>query len=196
MFTWIIETKNKILDINDGNFVLSNIWDDLKIGDSIAHDGACMSVVSVDKDKYSFFAMQETLSKTNFNAKQVWDTMNVERSLRYNDRIDWHFVTWHIDCIWTVQDIQLQKDKSILLFINYSLKFAKYIVKKWSIAVNWVSLTVIDIQNDLFSASLIPLTLQITNLWELQKWDKVNLEFDILGKYVERNLIINQNNNV
>jgi riboflavin synthase len=184
MFSWIVEKKLKIKSINAWEFIVENTFTDLTIWQSIAHDWACMTVTEVWNGFHKFFAMEETLKRTDFWSKKVWDTFNIERCVRYGDRIDWHFVTGHIDDVWIVKKIDIKDDDSQVFTISFDEKFKDLLVEKGSISVNWVSLTLIEVWNDYFTISLIPHTLEITNLGELKLWDKVNLEFDILGKYI------------
>ncbi len=188
MFSWIVEFKAKILEKTNSEFLIQNNFTDLKIGQSIAHDWACMTLVEINSDFYKFFFMEETLKRTNFWNKKVGDYFNVERCLKYDDRVDWHFVTGHIDDIWTVEKIDKKADNSIVFTIKFNSKFNTLLVEKWSISVNWVSLTLVDVWNDYFTISLIPHTLEVTNLWQLKEKDLVNLEFDILWKYVQKGL--------
>lgn len=185
MFTGIIEWKSKIISIDTWKFILENkFWMDLKIWQSIAHDGACMSLDYFDEETYSFFVMQESLSKTNFWSKQVWDCFNIERCMRADDRVDWHFVSGHIDT--TGETILLEKltDWSLIIWVEFNEKFSNLTISKWSIAINWVSLTIVDKKPGYISVSLIPLTQDWTNLGEIKLWARVNLEFDMLGKYI------------
>ncbi len=186
MFNWIVEKKSKIISINAWEYCIESTFDDLKEWQSIAHDWACMTITKIDPASYTFFTMEESLKKTNFWLKNVWDFFNVERCIRYGDRIDWHFVTWHIDSTWIVDIIENKNDGSRVIFIKFNESFNKLLIEKWSIAVNGASLTIVEVWNDFFSISLIPYTLEHTNLWELKVWDTVNLEFDMLGKYVNK----------
>ncbi len=187
MFTWIIRNKAKILDIQSGVFTVENTFErELQKWESIAHDWACMTIENFDSEKYSFFVMQESFSKTNFSEKQIWDCFNIEESLRLWDKMWWHFVTGHVDQVWEVQKIEKQDDGSILMYISFYSDFKNLLIDKWSVTINWVSLTVVEAWENSFFVSLIPLTQEITNLWELTSWDKVNLEFDMLGKYVTK----------
>lgn len=187
MFTWIISHQSKILS-NESWIItvtcpflsLPTLWQ------SIAHDGACMSVIKIDREKntYSFFAMQESIDKTNFSTKNIWDLFNIELCMQASDRLDGHFVTGHIDTTWTITKRLVAKDNSLQLTIWFDSKRNPLLLPKGSIAVNGVSLTVVDVLKDSFTLWLIPLTQQDTNLWRLQIWESVNLEFDMLGKYV------------
>jgi len=185
MFTGIIEKKAKILDKQWWKFTIENIFPgELKLWQSIAHDGACMSIDSLSEDSYSFFMMQESLSKTNFWSKTPWDYFNIERCLRANDRIDGHFVSGHIDTTGKVTVLDKVTDWSLIIWISFDDSFSKLSISKWSIAINWVSLTIVDKQPGYISVSLIPLTQDWTNLGNIQLGDTVNLEFDMLGKYI------------
>jgi riboflavin synthase len=187
MFSWIIEQKATILDIKNWVFEVENTFGEIPtIWQSIAHDWACMTITNATLEKYSFFAMQESLSVTNFHTKKIWDYFNVERSLKVWDRIDWHFVTWHIDTVWNIDKIIINDDKSKIIYTKFDEKYTNFIIKKWSITINWVSLTIVDAWNDYLSVSLIPLTQEITNLWILKVWDIVNLEFDMMWKYISK----------
>jgi riboflavin synthase len=194
MFSWIIEKKAKILEINNGTFTIENIWkESLEIWESIAHDWACMTITQSDEKKYSFFVMEESIKKTNFLEKKVWDSFNVEKSLKLSDSMNGHFVSWHIDTTGSITKILQNTDKSLYIYISFDKKYKNLIIEKWSIAISWVSLTIVEDLEDSLSVSIIPLTQEITNLWELQVWNKVNLEFDILWKYINK---ITQNSHV
>ncbi len=185
MFSWIIEWKAQILWIVGWRFTVKNTFREvLTVGQSIAHDGACMTVEEWNSDSYTFFAMEETFKKTNFRTKQVWDFFNVERCLKIWERLDGHFVSWHIDSTGEVQKVALESDGSQVITISFPREMRKYVIEKWSIALNGASLTIFDITDDTFCISLIPLTQQITNLWNLKEADTVNLEFDMIWKYI------------
>ncbi len=189
MFSGIIEHQARILKIEHWVFRVENTFGKgLDEWQSIAHDGACMTLTTITPEYYEFFTMQESLRITNFSMKQVGDTFNVERSLSMSDRIDGHFVTGHIDTIWTVNYLEAQTDGSLVYGIGFDTKFSNLIIKKGSIAINGVSLTVADISDQYFTVSLIPLTQSWTNLGKSKSWDTVNLEFDMIGKYVNKNL--------
>ena len=165
MFSWIIEHKATILDIKNWVFEVENTFNEIPIiWQSIAHDWACMTIIKASKEKYSFFAMEESLKITNFWTKKIWDYFNVERSLKVWDRIDWHFVTWHIDTIWKIDKIIVNNDRSKIIYTKFDEKYSNFIIKKGSITINWVSLTIVEEWNDFLSVSLIPLTQEITNL--------------------------------
>lgn len=185
MFSGIIEKKSKILSIEQWRFSMENhFWKDLQIGQSIAHDWACMTIEKYDNSSYTFFMMAESLQKTNFGKKSIWDSFNVERCIRANDRIDGHFVSGHIDTTWKVSLLEKQKDDSLIIWVSFDESFSKYTIEKWSIAINGVSLTIVEKKKWYLSVSLIPLTQDWTNLGNVQIWESVNLEFDMLGKYI------------
>lgn len=185
MFTGIVESKAKILSVKNWHFEVENSFQEpLKVGQSIAHDGACMTLEKITKKSYSFFVMEESLGKTNFWTKNIWDFFNVERCLQVGDRIDGHFVSGHIDTTGKIIKTLKKKDDSLFIFIEFPKKFRKFLIEKWSVTINWVSLTVVDLTVTSLSISLIPLTQKMTNLWILKKNDIVNLEFDMLGKYI------------
>lgn len=185
MFTGIIENKSRIISIDAWRFTVENsFWNDLKIGQSIAHDGACMTIESFDEKKYTFFVMQESLDKTNFWEKNIWDYFNIERCLKAEDRIDGHFVSGHIDITWSISVLEKKSDDSLIIWVSFPDQFSKLTIEKWSIAINGVSLTIVEKKPGFISVSLIPLTQDWTNLWAIQLSDKVNLEFDMLGKYI------------
>ena len=187
MFSGIIEKKAKILNIQNGNYTVENIWgEELKVWQSIAHDWACMTITQSDEKKYSFFVMEESIKKTNFQNKKVWDTFNVEKSLKLSDSLDGHFVSGHIDTTWKITEIIENKDGSIYIHISFDKKFKNLIIYKGSITISWVSLTVVEDQENSLSVSIIPLTQEVTNLWDLKEWELVNLEFDILWKYINK----------
>ena len=185
MFSGIIEKTGKILAINSWEFRIENhFWNDVQVGQSIAHDGACMTIESFDKKSYTFFTMEESLKKTNFWKKEVWDSFNIERCITMWARVDGHFVSGHIDTTWTIELLEKKVDNSFLLWVSFDESFSKYTIEKWSISLNGVSLTIIEKQTGYISVSLIPLTQDWTNLWTLQIWDTINIEFDMLGKYI------------
>jgi len=187
MFSWIIENKSHILNINNWTYTVENIFKKpLKQGISIAHDWACMTIIESDNEKYSFFVMEESIKKTNFKTKHIWDFFNIEWSLKLSDTMDGHFVSGHIDTTWIVEKIIENTDNSKYYFIKYDNKYNNLVIEKWSITINWVSLTVVEDWKDYLSVSIIPHTQSITNIWLLKVWDTVNLEFDILWKYINK----------
>lgn len=189
MFSGIIEQKAKILNTQNGIFTIENTFQEIPtIGQSIAHDGACMTITEADTEKYSFFAMEESLKITNFWTKKIGDFFNVERSLKVWDRIDGHFVTGHVDTVGKISEIIVNNDQSKIITVHFDTKFHDFIIQKWSITINGVSLTIVAEWIDFLTVSLIHLTQEITNLWNLKVEDSVNLEFDMMGKYISKML--------
>ncbi len=188
MFTWIITQQVTIVAIDQWIITVSHPWTTpLHIGQSIAHDGACMSIDSYTDTTYSFFAMKESFLKTNFWTKQIWDKFNVEYALLPTDRLDGHFVSWHIDTTWNITWLDNQNDWSKKFTISFDPSFDCLVVPKWSITLNGVSLTVWeDISEWKATVRIIPQTLEMTTFWTLQKWDLCNIEFDLLAKYVTK----------
>jgi len=187
MFSGIIEHQAKILDKKDGLFRMENtFWNSLKEGQSIAHDGACMTLTKIENNYYEFFAMEKTLRVTNFGTKKVNDTFNVERCIQIGERLDGHFVTGHIDTTGTVTRLEKKDDGSLIYGVNFDPKYNNLLIEKGSITLNGVSLTVVEVRDGFLSVSLIPLTQDWTNLGTSEIWDTVNLEFDMIGKYVTK----------
>lgn len=165
----------------------------VKIGDSVAIDGACHTVYKIQSDMIHFFSSKETISKTIISKYQIGTIINIELPMRMNDKIDGHMVTGHIDCIGSINNIK--KDQNgCEIFIEMPKEFRSNVVYKGSIAVNGTSLTINNIDDNIVSIYLIPTTLEITNLKNLVSGSIVNLEFDMLGKYVI-NLIKNYESN-
>lgn len=189
MFSGIIEGKARILEIDGGTFTIEKIFETsepLHIGQSIAHDGACMTITEILDTSYRFFSMEESLARTHFSTKVVGNTFNVERCLRYGDRVDGHLVSGHIDTTGRVENIIDRSDGSRVIFFSFPPQLTSLIIDKGSIAINGASLTVVDVSWDVFSVSLIPLTLELTNLADLIVGSVVNLEFDMMAKYTEK----------
>ncbi|MBP9778995.1 riboflavin synthase [Candidatus Gracilibacteria bacterium] len=187
MFSGIIEHKAKILTRDGGRFVVENTFDEaLVIGQSIAHDGACMTLTNWSTEQYEFFVMEESLRVTNFGKKIIGDFFNVEQSLKLGDRIDGHMVTGHIDTTGVVRNTEKKEDGSMILSVSFDTQYQVNIIQKGSITINGVSLTIMETGDDFLSVSLIPLTQDWTNLGLLMVGDIVNLEFDMIGKYVAK----------
>ncbi len=188
MFNGIIKKTGKIIKIkkdkNNCSLILSSKMRFSKdeIGSSISCSGACLTLESFERNKIKFYISKETLDKTTFKNAKVGDVINLEKSLRYGDRISGHFVQGHVDTTSKILKISVVGKSWFVSFkIEKSLK--KYIVKKGSITINGVSLTISNILKDYFQVVIIPQTLKFTNLIKLKKDDTVNVELDILGKY-------------
>ncbi len=189
MFTGIIEGRAVIKKIAKNvqgvRLTLSsdNVSRDTKIGDSISVNGACLTVVDIDKDILQFDIMSETLRTTTLSDVAAGDIANVERSLKVGDRISGHFVTGHIDCTGTIISIRKGRNE-YTIEIEVPPEKAVYLAGKGSIAVDGISLTVTASRQNRFNVSLIPFTLSVTSLGLKKASNKVNIEFDILAKYV------------
>ena len=190
MFTGIIEEIGKIVQIEreESNlhlYVKSSFTNELKIDQSVAHNGVCLTVVAIDGDVYQVTAIAETLAKTHLGSLQVGDAVNLERGMLLNTRLDGHIVQGHIDQTGTCIAIQEEAGSTRFTF-QYDPSTGNVVIEKGSITVNGVSLTVVDATRDSFSVAVIPYTLAHTNLQHLQIGSIVNLEFDVIGKYVAR----------
>ena len=190
MFTGIIEEIGKIVRIereqaNLHLYVKSSFTNELKIDQSVAHNGVCLTVVAIDGDVYQVTAIAETLAKTHLGSLQVGDAVNLERGMLLNTRLDGHIVQGHIDQTGTCSAIQEEAGSTRFTF-QYNPSTGNVVIEKGSITVNGVSLTVVDATRDSFSVAVIPYTLAHTNLQHLQIGSVVNLEFDVIGKYVAR----------
>ena len=197
MFSGIIEHQARILTRDGGLFRVENLFSEsLKEWQSIAHDGACMTLTRITSGYYEFFTMQESLHVTNFSSKKIGDFFNVERSLQIGDRIDGHFVSGHIDTVWNIILLEKQSDSSLILGIAYDPRYDPLVIEKGSITLNGVSLTVVSLYKGSLTVSLIPLTQDWTNLSKLHEGDPLNIEFDMIGKYIQRlqvnNLQVNE----
>jgi len=190
MFTGIIETIGKVtaLQRDKGNLhitVSSSISEELKIDQSVAHNGVCLTVVALDKDTHTVTAIDETLNKTNLGKLKEGDILNLERCMQMNGRLDGHIVQGHVDQ--TAQCIDLvDRGGSWEFTFQYDAQNGNVTVEKGSVCVNGISLTVVNSRDDKFSVAIIPYTFEHTNLQTVKPGDTVNLEFDIIGKYVAR----------
>ncbi len=190
MFTGIIETTGSIKEISSNGtnrtFWLScTIADQLKIDQSIAHNGVCLTVEAIAGNSYQVTAVAETLQKTNLEDWLAGDTINLERCLQPSGRLDGHFVQGHADTKGTVAE-KKDMNGSWQFTFSFDPVFAPYIIEKGSVAVNGISLTAFNVKNDTFSVAIIPYTYSHTNLQYVEKGHTVNLEFDMLGKYIIR----------
>ncbi|HEX8549026.1 MAG TPA: riboflavin synthase [Cytophagaceae bacterium] len=192
MFTGIVETFGVVTDIvedasNLHFYISSDLVSELKIDQSVSHNGACLTVVDVNKGHYKVTAINETLKKTNLGELKKGDYVNLERSMQLNGRLDGHIVQGHVDQIGICTKILNDEGSTIFTFqYEYSDNIT---VEKGSICVNGISLTVVDSGENEFSVAIIPYTWDNTNLKFLKVGDKVNLEFDIFGKYVKKYIL-------
>ncbi|MAO94404.1 MAG: riboflavin synthase [Flavobacteriales bacterium] len=188
MFTGIIESIAKVEDIkNDkGNLQItykSSIAKELKVDQSVCHDGACLTIIETNGDHYTVDAIAETISRTNLADLKIGDGVNIERSMAVNSRFDGHIVQGHIDEVGVCKSITENGGSWIFEFEHSGKNIT---VEKGSITVNGVSLTIVKSQETLLSVAIIPYTYNNTNFCELKVGSKVNLEFDILGKYISK----------
>ena len=191
MFTGIIEEKGKIKAIKRGtaSSVLkiegSIIFSDLKIGDSVAVNGVCLTATKIEGGTFEADVMHETLNRTGLGSLRPGSSVNLERAMAANGRFGGHIVSGHIDGQGTVRDIK-RDDNAIWYYIEAPAEIMRYIVEKGSIAIDGISLTVAKVTETTFAVSIIPHTAAETTLSERKMGDKVNLENDIIGKYVEK----------
>jgi len=192
MFTGIVEgigIVNKISKITKNRSAIEMTIDlgkqvkGLKIGQSVALNGVCLTATNISKSKCIFEMIEETTKKTDLGNLKVGGVVNIERSLKAGDRLEGHFVLGHVDGVAIIKKI-LKKPKEVQVYFEVPKSLAKYIVKKGSITIDGISLTVVDIKKTLAYVSLIPHTIEITNFHTKKVGDKVNIETDILGKYI------------
>jgi len=190
MFTGIIEDLGVVKHIkkklsNLHITIKSELCPELKIDQSISHNGICLTVVNLKKDTYTVTAIKETLDKTNLRGLKINDAVNLERSLMLGDRLDGHIVQGHIDQIGICINVE-EEYGSWLYTFEYDDKLGNITIEKGSITVNGVSLTVVNSKKNMFSVAIIPYTYLHTNFNSFEKGTMVNLEFDVIGKYVTR----------
>lgn len=190
MFTGIIEDLGKVTNLKAENNNLHltlkcNFTSELKIDQSVSHNGVCLTVVAIDGDEYTVTAIKETLDKTNLSGLEINDIVNLERAMKLGDRLDGHIVQGHVDQ--TAECISIEsQDGSWIFTFKYDSSLNNVTIEKGSITVNGISLTVVNSRKHEFSVAIIPYTFDNTNLKQLKKGSTVNLEFDVLGKYVQR----------
>jgi riboflavin synthase len=191
MFTGLVEAVGRVVAVEaeppGKRLVIESApaAEGVRVGDSIAINGCCLTVVEIDGPKLSFQAGQETLSRTNLGLLVGGGRVNLERSLKVGDRLGGHFVTGHIDGVGTLERRLDDRDWSSLWF-RVPAELTRQMASKGSVAVNGVSLTLVDVEADRFSVALIPHTLTNTNLGALQPGDSVNIETDLLAKYAQK----------
>jgi riboflavin synthase len=190
MFTGIIESIGEIIALNQdgGNLHITlrcAFTHELKIDQSLAHDGVCLTVVDIQGDQYTVTAIEETLDKSNLSHWRLGGLVNLERAMQLGARLDGHIVQGHVDLIGFCKSVE-QKDGSWHYYFTYDEDYGHVTVSKGSITINGVSLTVVDSAPGMLSVAIIPYTYQHTNFKTLEAGSVVNLEFDIIGKYVAR----------
>jgi riboflavin synthase len=193
MFTGIIEAIGHVLQITPQgtNYVLrigSNISHELKIDQSLAHDGICLTVVFVGDGFHEVVAIQETLEKTNIKNWQIGHSVNLERAMLPGGRLDGHMVQGHVDTTVTCKSVSSEEGSWTYIFELNQPDFETLIVPKGSICINGISLTLVKADPSEFSVAIIPYTFHNTNLHKIKVGDTVNIEFDIIGKYIQRSL--------
>jgi riboflavin synthase len=190
MFTGIIETTGIIKDIfssgtNKTFWVQSALAHQLTIDQSVAHNGVCLTVEEVKDGLYRITAIEETLIKTNLTGWKINTVVNIERCMQMNGRIDGHIVQGHVDTVATCIE-NIAKDGSWEYQFEFDKKFGALIIEKGSIALNGISLTIFNVKENGFTVAIIPYTYHHTNMQYLKQGDKINIEFDMIGKYVGR----------
>lgn len=190
MFTGIIETLGKVTNLvtdkdNLHITIESEITHELKIDQSVAHNGVCLTVVAIDNNQYTVTAIKETLDKTNIGDLNIDAIVNLERAMKLGERLDGHIVQGHVDQTATCTSVK-ETEGSWLFTFEYDPKLNNVTIEKGSITVNGVSLTVVNSQKNSFSVAIIPYTYEHTNFKTFKVGTNVNLEFDVIGKYVKR----------
>ena len=190
MFTGIIETLGIIKDLKKDNnnlniTVFSSITHELKIDQSVAHNGVCLTVIAINNSEYTVTAIKETIEKTNLADWKVGDLLNLERAMKLGDRLDGHIVQGHVDQTGICKSIE-EANGSWYFTFEYESNLNNITIEKGSITVNGVSLTVVNSKEKEFSVAIIPYTFEHTNFKNVQIGTTINLEFDVVGKYVAR----------
>jgi len=190
MFTGIIESLGIIEEIEKENdnlniTLFSKITDELKIDQSLAHNGICLTVVKINNDFYTVTAIKETIDKTTIGSWKKGDLINLERAMKLGDRLDGHIVQGHVDQIGICKEVK-ETNGSWLFTFQYDKSLDNITIEKGSITINGVSLTVVNSKLDEFSVAIIPYTFENTNFKSITKDTIINLEFDVIGKYVAK----------
>lgn len=190
MFTGIIEDMGIVSrlkkDLNNLHIsIKSKLSPELKIDQSVAHNGVCLTIVDINQDEYTVTAIKETLDKSNLGVLKIGDKVNLERAMILGARLDGHIVQGHVDQTGICTNIK-EQDGSWILTFNYDASLNNITIEKGSITVNGTSLTVVNSQKNSFSVAIIPYTFTHTNFNDFKEGTVVNLEFDVLGKYVAK----------
>ena len=190
MFTGIIEKIGEIINLKKDKenlhiTVKSNISSELKIDQSLSHDGICLTVVKLGSNTHTITAIKETIDKSNIGQLKINDEVNLERAMQLNARLDGHIVQGHVDQVGKCTNIKEAEGSWVFTF-EYDDKLNNLTIEKGSITVNGVSLTVVDSKRNSFSVAIIPFTYENTNFHKIKINDYVNLEFDVIGKYVAK----------
>lgn len=189
MFTGIVVDTGEVVHASSGRLTVSTpkLFRELEIGRSIAVNGTCLTVIELNPTTESFSAelSPETLERTNLGLLRRGDLVNLELPLRFSDRLDGHFVLGHIDTVGEIVSIS-RKEKGAIFRFRVDTKYSRYLIEKGSIAIDGISLTIFNIREGEFDVAVIPHTLKQTNFRVRRPGDKINVEFDVLGKYIER----------
>jgi riboflavin synthase len=190
MFTGIIESLGTVKELRQDRdnlhlTISSTLTPELKIDQSVAHNGVCLTVVAIDNDSYTVTAIRETIEKTNLGDWKAGNLVNLERAMKLGDRLDGHIVQGHVDQIGICKSVENANGSWYYTF-EYDEKLNNLTIEKGSITVNGVSLTVVNSKENQFSVAIIPYTYEHTNFKNFEVGTKINLEFDMIGKYVAR----------
>tara|TARA_R110000850_G_scaffold271031_2_gene404772 strand:+ start:165990 stop:166574 length:585 start_codon:yes stop_codon:yes gene_type:complete len=190
MFTGIIEDMGEVVSLEKegGNIhisVKSKITSELKIDQSVSHNGVCLTVVAIQDDIYKVTAIQETLNKSNLKELKSGALVNLERAMKLGDRLDGHLVQGHVDQTAVCNTIR-EAEGSWYFTFEYNSQLGNITIEKGSITVNGVSLTVVDSKEGSFSVAIIPYTYKHTNFFQIKEGDTINIEFDLVGKYLKK----------
>jgi len=197
MFTGIIEELGQVISVSGSTITIkcSKVLENTQIGDSIAVNGCCQTVVTINKDSFSANVSQETFNVTNFKELKTGDTVNLERAMILSSRLGGHIVSGHVDGIAKLAKIENLGEFYNLTF-QFPEEFRKYVIKKGSVTLNGISLTVANVMENRVVCAIIPHTYQNTNLHLLKIQESVNIEFDLIAKYVENFVSKNDNNGI
>ena len=196
MFTGIIETIGTVKEIipngsNKSYWIESTLSPTLRVDQSVSHNGVCLTVEEVGAISHRVTAIAETLEKSNLGAWALETPVNIERCLPMNGRLDGHFVQGHVDCTGTCKDLK-ERNGSWEFEFEFPKKFAPLVIEKGSISINGISLTAFNVKKKCFTVAIIPYTFEHTNMGLVKPGDKVNIEFDMLGKYLVRRLSLKE----
>jgi len=190
MFTGIVECMGTVKEVisngsNRSFWIESSISPELRVDQSVSHNGACLTIEEISGNRHRVTAVDETLDKTNFSDWEKGALVNLERCLRLNDRLDGHMVQGHVDTT-AVCIKKKQKQGNYEFEFEYSKKYTELVIEKGSVCINGISLTAFNVKKKSFKVAIIPFTFDHTNIKELLEGDRVNVEFDIIGKYLKR----------
>ena len=190
MFTGIVEATGLVKDLkNEGtNFIFwmeAPFVNELFVNQSVSHNGVCLTVTEIKNNSYSVTAVEETLKKTNLGDQKPGSLINLERCMSVNSRFDGHIVQGHVDQVGICEEVK-ELEGSWLYDFSYDPTVGNFLVEKGSITINGVSLTVFNVKPGRFRVTIIPHTIEVTNFKNLKAGDRVNLEFDVIGKYIQR----------